>query len=104
MSAVLQEIYNELVIEKIDFTERQFSKEYLGKTGSYMAYLKSMKKEASADCLLLLFGKLSRDKQKYEDQMSVIGNNGVNYLIQENIALYDRLRGRVYVDMMRYTH
>ena len=44
MTIKLQEIYNQLATEKWDLTERQFSKEYLGKCETYFAYLKSTKK------------------------------------------------------------
>ncbi len=69
MNNFLQIVYDKLAAEHWDLTERQFSREYLGKCETYFAYLKSTGKEPSADALLKLWGKLNREKKLYEDSI-----------------------------------
>jgi len=92
----LQEIYNQLATEKWSLTEREFSKEYLGKCETYFAYLKSTGKVPSADALLRLWGKLKKDKQLYEASLELTNSETQRQFLVDWIALYERLQGEVF--------
>lgn len=100
MSAVLQNVFNELQIDNIELTEREFSRKYLGKSGSYLAMLKSTKTEASANCLLKLFGTLSKEKHLYEKQLRTYRTERQKQIIERFISRHDKLRGQIYSYMV----
>ncbi|OEJ65192.1 DUF6626 family protein [Magnetovibrio blakemorei] len=99
MNEVLQQVYDELALQQMNLSQRQFSRDWLGKCETYFAYLKSTGKEPSADALLKLFGNLSKRKQVYQKRMDTTDNDGLKYLIQENINMCERLRAQVYTNM-----
>jgi hypothetical protein len=66
---LIEDIYKELTLDHWYLTEREFSKEYLGRCGSYFAYLKSSDSQPSADVVLHLWGKLSHQKAVAEYQL-----------------------------------
>jgi hypothetical protein len=63
MTAILENVYRKLADEKYQFTESEFSVQYLGKSSSYFAYLKCTGKQVSVDALLRLWGKLNTEHQ-----------------------------------------
>lgn len=104
MNNFLQQIYNELATEHINFTERDFSIEYLGKCGSYFAHLKSADKEPSADALLTLFAILSKQRYLYEQNLPIAKSSTQRQILNDWIALYSKLQGDVFVVLKRYNH
>ncbi|MBT3812188.1 MAG: hypothetical protein HOF98_05155 [Gammaproteobacteria bacterium] len=104
MNNFLQHIYNELAMEHNGFTERDFSIQYLGKCGSYFAYLKSTNKEPSADAILKFFRKLNTDKNLYEQILPTAKSSTQKQIIIDWIALYNRLQGEVFNEMVRMRH
>ncbi len=69
MRHILEDIYQQLSVDDEYLTERDFSKDYLGRCGSYFAYLKSSDSQPSADVMLHLWGTLKQKKQVCEYQL-----------------------------------
>ena len=63
MNEFLQHIYDRIADERWNFTEREFSRDYLGKCDTYFAYLKSTGRQPSSDAMLKLWRSLIREKR-----------------------------------------
>ncbi len=96
MNKFLQKVYDELAAEHWDLSERQFSKQYLGKCETYFAYLKSTGKEPSADAMLKLWGKLNREKELYESNLQLAQSSIQKQYLVDWVALYSGLSGEVF--------
>jgi hypothetical protein len=94
MDAILENVYRTLAAEKYRFTESEFSEQYLGKSGTYFAYLKCTGKQVSVDALLKLWGKLNaehkvcssdinRPEHAFRRQMLMDSNNMYQKLIED---------------------
>jgi hypothetical protein len=102
LSKILTEVFNELKLEHIDYTERKFSREMLGADGSYMAHLKSYNKEPSHRCILTLWATLGKQKQRYELYLPVAKEDYLKHMTKNWIDLYGRLENRVFNEMKNY--
>ena len=96
MKNSLQNIYNQLATEKWGLTERQFSKEYLGKCETYFAYLKSTGNEPSADALLKLWGNLNKERQSYKASMDQMYSGPQKQILTDWATLYSKLIDEVF--------
>ncbi len=92
MNDFLQKVYNEIAAERWQLTERQFSSEYLGKCETYFAYLKSTGKEPSAGAMLHLWGKLSTEKELYEQNIRRAQSSTQKQIMVDWVELYGRLQ------------
>lgn len=101
MNYFLQKVYDELAAEHWQLTERQFSKQYMGKCETYFAYLKSTGKAPSADALLHLWGKLSTEKELYENGMHRGQSATQKQIMVDWAELYGRLQQDVFGEMGR---
>lgn len=64
---VLENIFEKLVIEKCgNLNAAMFSVQYMGKNKSYLSYLRSSRKQPSADALVNLFNTLYIERQRHE--------------------------------------
>jgi hypothetical protein len=104
MTAILQDVYGRLAKEKHDFTETDFSKQYLGKSGTYFAYLKSTGKDVSADALLKLWGKLNIEKQTCSNALSRTQHAFHQQMLQEWTELYSELSNDVFTELCERAH
>lgn len=102
MNDFLQQIYNELALEHINFTERDFSTEYLGRCGSYFAYLKSTNKSPSTNAILNLWRKINFEKKLYEQILPSAKSSTQKQILVDWIALYSKLQGEVYGVLLRH--
>ncbi len=63
MNEVLEEVIRDLSGWDPNFSERRFSRVYLGKCETYLAYLRSTGNEPSADAQLSLWANLKKKRQ-----------------------------------------
>ncbi len=96
MNEFLQKVYDELAAEHWDLSERQFSKQYLGKCETYFAYLKSTGKQPSASAVLNLWGKLNTDRQLYEHSLQRARTSTQKQFLIDWIAMYGKLSQQVF--------
>lgn len=101
MTIILDKIYNQLATEKWGLTERQFSKEYLGKCETYFAYLKSTGKEPSSDALLKLWGRLNTERQLYKASLGRTYSGPQKQILTDWATLYEKLIGEVFEAMKK---
>ena len=96
MRDLIEDIYNELALDNWQLTERSFSKEYLGRCGSYMAYLKSSDRQPSADAVLHLWGKLNQQKTIAEHQLPKARHPLNQHNLEASIERYATLCERAF--------
>ena len=99
MPAILKNVYRRIADEKHDFTETDFSREYLGKCGTYFAYLKSTGKDVSADALLKLWGKLNIEHQMYTTAITRTERAFSKQMLTEWAELYSDLSNDVFTEL-----
>jgi hypothetical protein len=104
MTAILQDIYGKLANEKHDFTETDFSEQYLGKSGTYFAYLKSTGKDVSADALLKLWGKLNVEHQSCASAINRTDRAFNKQMLTEWAQLYSELSNDVFTELCERSH
>lgn len=98
---MIEEIYRELKLEHLNLTEAEFSKDYLGRSDTYFAYLKSAEKQASAAALLNLLKRLRTDKVVCERQLQKQSSDYSNRLMLNWIGLYERLGDKIQIELLR---
>ena len=96
MKDILQNVYDELAVEKENLTETQFSEQYLGKCSSYFAYLKCEKKQPSADALLKLWKTLNRYQALYKEHLRSAQTPFHKQMLQDWVALHQKLSRDVF--------
>ncbi len=96
MRETIQYIYNELKTEIWTLTERRFSVEYLGKSETYLAYLKSKNAEPSVGVLVHLWGKLDKEKRVYEYKLRLTNDATHKHFMRTWIDLYTALSDRAF--------
>jgi hypothetical protein len=99
MTAILDEVYSKIAAEKHEFTETDFSKQYLGKSGTYFAYLKSTGKEVSDNALLKLWGKLSSEHQACSSAINRTERVFQKQMLTEWAELYSQLSDDVFTEL-----
>ncbi|OEJ67512.1 hypothetical protein BEN30_08715 [Magnetovibrio blakemorei] len=93
--AILDEVYNDLLIEDAYLTEKKFSRDYLGKCDTYYAYLKSSGATASAGALINLWRRLNCDKLACERRLATTENSYLRNLTADWLERFDKLERRV---------
>ena len=104
MTAILDEVYTKLAAEKHEFTETDFSKQYLGKSGTYFAYLRCTGKDVSSDALLKLWGKLNIEQQTCSSALTRTQHAFSKHMLQEWAKLYSELSQTVYTELCERAH
>jgi hypothetical protein len=104
MTAILENVYRRIADEKYDFTETDFSKQYLGKCGTYFAYLKSTGKDVSVDALLKLWGKLNTEHQACSSAISRTERVFQKQMLTEWAELYRELSNDVFAELCERAH
>jgi hypothetical protein len=104
MTAILEDVYSKIAAEKHEFTETDFSKQYLGKSGTYFAYLKSTGKDVSDNALLKLWGKLSAEHQACSSAMSATQHTFNKHILSEWAELYSQLCDDVFTELCERAH
>ena len=62
---LLEHVYDKLAEMSWNFTYREFSEIYLGRSGSYFSYLNTTGNPPSAEVMLNLWRELIKDREKY---------------------------------------
>lgn len=96
MKNVLVSVYDKLAEEKWDLTQKDFSREYLGKCETYLAYLKSSQNEASTDALVKLWGKLIQEKKRSEQCLPTARTLHHRHTLTDWAELYGMLGREVF--------
>ena len=104
MTAILENVYRRIADEKYEFTETEFSEQYLGKCGTYFAYLKCTGKDVSADALLKLWGKLSAEHQACSSAISRTERVFQKQMPTEWAELYGELSSDVFTELCERAH
>ena len=104
MTAILDEVYTKLAAEKHEFTETDFSQQYLGKSGTYFAYLRCTGKDVSSDALLKLWGKLNIEQQTCSNAMTSTQHPFSKHMLQEWVELYSELSQTVFAELHERAH
>ena len=101
MTEILQNIYNQLASEHAYLSEREFSRDYLGKSETYFAYLKSAGKSPSSDALLSLWRRLNKEKKLCKQALSRAKNLYHTELLQNWVILYEKVSDEVFFILQR---
>ncbi len=96
MRETIQYIYNELKTEKWTLTERRFSVEYLGKSETYWAYIKSANAKPPVGVLVHLWGKLEKEKRVYEYRLQLTNDATHRHFMNTWIEFYAALSDRAF--------
>jgi hypothetical protein len=104
MTAILENIYRRIADEKHDFTETEFSQQYLGKSGTYFAYLKCTGKDVSSDALLKLWGRLNIEHQTCANALTRTQHAFSKHMLQEWVELYSGLSNDVFTVLHERAH
>ena len=89
--------------ERLGMSEKAFSRDWLGMSVSYWAYIKSAKANPSAECLLRLYGRLKHQKQIHEYQLSTAKTEIQRYFINDGLALYASLAEKAHTAIEEYS-
>jgi|SaaInlStandDraft_7_1057024.scaffolds.fasta_scaffold115443_2 hypothetical protein len=99
MTAILENVYRKLAVEKYQFTESEFSVQYLGKSSSYFAYLKCTGKQVSVDALWKLFGKLNTEYQLCSSAIDRTDHEFRKQMLVDWADLYQKLSKDVFTEL-----
>jgi hypothetical protein len=99
MTAILENVYRKLADEKYGFTETDFSEQFLGKSGGYCAYLRSTKRNISADALLRLWGKLVTGHNMHAAAISRTEHTFRKQILMDSAELFKELSDEVFTEL-----
>ena len=96
---ILHHTYKALLSDGLDISQRQFSKKYLGKCETYMAYLKSGGHQVSNDALLSLWGQLHTRKHHYQADIETAQTESYREILERRVHLLGSLSQDVFQEI-----
>ena len=94
MKDIIQDIYEEMAIERLGMSEKEFSRSWLCMSETYWAYIKSTGASPSAECLVRLYGRLKQQRQVCEYQMKNSRSAIQGEFIKNLVVLYGGLEDK----------
>ena len=89
---IVDNVYNELNDMKSDcYTKREFSRDYLGKCGSYYSAIKTKKSDISKTALVNLWHKLRHDVTVFEETANKTNERWMKRNLMERKKTFDTL-------------
>ena len=99
MNEILHHTYDSLILDGLDISQRQFSKKYLGKCETYMAYLKSGGHQVSNDALLSLWGQLNTRKHHFQADIQTARTESYREILERRVHLLGSLSQDVFKEL-----
>ena len=96
---ILRHTYDSLILDGLDISQRQFSKKFLGKCETYMAYLKSGGHQVSNDALLSLWGQLNTRKHHYQADIVTARTKSYREILERRVHLLGSLSQDVFKEL-----
>lgn len=96
MNEILTDTYDALRSEGISISQRQFSKNYLGKCFSYFGYIKSTNQPVSDKTLFELSSCLNREKHRYQADIGDAHTQSYKDILERRVELFGSLSRDVF--------
>jgi hypothetical protein len=103
MREAIQEIYEQLAVERLGMSEKEFSRSWLCMSETYWGYIKSTNSKPSAECLLRLYGRLKKEAAIHEHQLPRAETEIQRHFLKEGFALFSSLTAKAHKAIEEYS-